>query len=110
MTDEQILKYGEIQYLKGRIDELEKAAAVVLSTQSVRRVDARLDKYYTKLREADEISYFLHFVESQNVRMSKQKSKRHLQELLREVIEHVSDLDLKIKIAEHISKVSDERS
>lgn len=107
MTDEQILKYGEIQYLKGRIDELEKAATVVLSTQSVRRVDARLDKYYTKLREADEISYFLHFVESKNVRMGKEKSKRHVQELLKEVLEHVTDIDVRIKIADHLTRVSE---
>ncbi len=107
MTDEQILKYGEIQYLKGRIDELEKAATVVLSTQSVRRVDARLDKYYTKLREADEISYFLHFVESKNVRMGKEKSKRHIQELLKEVLEHVTDIDMRIKIADHLTRVSE---
>lgn len=107
MTDEQILKYGEIQYLKGRIDELEKAATVVLSTQSVRRVDARLDKYYSKLREADEISYFLHFVESKNVRMGKEKSKRHIQELLKEVLEHVTDIDMRIKIADHLTRVSE---
>jgi len=107
MTDEQILKYGEIQYLKGRIDELEKAATVVLSTQSVRRVDARLDKYYTKLREADEISYFLHFVESKNVRMGKEKSKRHIQELLKQVLEHVSDIDMHIKIADHLTRLSE---
>lgn len=107
MTDEQILKYGEIQYLKGRIDELEKAATVVLSTQSVRRVDARLDKYYTKLREADEISYFLHFVESKNVRIGKEKSKRHIQELLKEVLEHVTDIDMRIKIADHLTRVSE---
>ena len=107
MTDEQILKYGEIQYLKGRIDELEKAATVVLSTQSVRRVDARLDKYYTKLREVDEISYFLHFVESKNVRMGKEKSKRHIQELLKEVLEHVTDIDMRIKIADHLTRVSE---
>ena len=107
MTDEQILKYGEIQYLKGRIDELEKAASVVLSTQSVRRVDARLDKYYTKLREADEISYFLHFVESKNVRIGKEKSKRHIQELLKEVLEHVTDIDMRIKIADHLTRVSE---
>lgn len=107
MTDEQILKYGEIQYLKGRIDELEKAATVVLSTQSVRRVDARLDKYYSKLREADEISYFLHFVESKNVRIGKEKSKRHIQELLKEVLEHVTDIDMRIKIADHLTRVSE---
>jgi polyhydroxyalkanoate synthesis regulator phasin len=106
MTEEQILKYGEIQYLKGRIDELEKAACIVMSTQSIRRVDARLDKYYQKLKEVDEISYYLHFVESKNVRHSKEKSKRHVQDLLKEVLEHVTDIDLKIKISDHINKIS----
>jgi hypothetical protein len=38
MTDEQIRKYGEIQYLQGRLDELHKALPTILDMHRQRRI------------------------------------------------------------------------
>ena len=57
MTEQQIQKYGEIQYLRGRLDELHKAIPTVWDISRQRKLDTRLEKYYEKLKEVDEISY-----------------------------------------------------
>jgi hypothetical protein len=39
MTDQEILKYGEIQYLKGRLDELFKALPTISDLNRKRKLE-----------------------------------------------------------------------
>ena len=45
MTEEEILKFGEIQYLKGRLDELYKAIPNITNMDRRRKLDQRIEKY-----------------------------------------------------------------
>ena len=76
MEYSEINKLMEIQYLKGRLDELYKGYVPNKSTTDNRIVDSRISKYETKLKELDEVVYHLYQVERTNVRFSKYKSKK----------------------------------
>jgi len=86
MTNEQILKYGEIQYLKGRLDELFKSFDILIDVYGSRVLDQRIEKYLTKLKNVDEVSYHLYQVELKTRRKSKERSKKDIKELLNEVL------------------------
>jgi hypothetical protein len=98
MTEQQIHKLMEIQYLKGRLDELHKAFPTITNIDRSRKLDARIQKYYDKLKNTDELAYHLYQVERVNSEMSKQKSKKHIQELLKEIIPQLGDMELIQKI------------
>ena len=98
MTQEQLEKYGEIQYLKGRLDELYKGYVPSSSTRDSRIVDYRISKYEKKLRDLDEIAFNLYQVERKNIRISKQKSKETIKTLLTEVLSEIDNDTLKGKI------------
>ena len=51
MTDQEITKYGEIQYLKGRLDELHKALPTITNLERKRKLDQRIEKYFLKLKK-----------------------------------------------------------
>ncbi len=104
MNEQQIQKYGEIQYLRGRLDELHKAFPTVLDLHRSRKLDARIQKYFDKLKELDEISYHLYLVELHSRQKSKERSKNHLKALLEEVLVNVGDPSLKEKIIAQIEK------
>lgn len=104
MTDKEIEKYGEIQYLKGRLDELYKGYVPGSSTHDSRMVDYRISKYEKKLKDLDEVSYHLHQVERKNIRFSKQKSKEKMEQLFNEILFHVEDELVTEKIKEQIKK------
>ena len=104
MTEQQIQKYGEIQYLHGRLDELHKAIPTVLDLHRQRKLDSRLQKYYDKLKEVDEISYHLYLVELYSRQKSKERSKTHIKALLEEIFTLVGDPTLKGKIGSQIEK------
>jgi len=53
----------EVQYLKGRLDELHKAHPTVIDMSRSRKIDDRIDKYYQKLKSVSEISYYLYIIE-----------------------------------------------
>ena len=57
MTEQELHKLLEIQYLKGRLDELHKALPTITDLERSRKLDQRLDKYYNKLKAVDEIAY-----------------------------------------------------
>lgn len=101
MTEFEIQKYGEIQYLKGRLDELHKAYPTVTNMDRSRRLDSRISKYYKKLKDLDEVAYHLYFVEQQNRLHSKERSKKEIKDLLEEILSSVDienkDLVDKIK-------------
>jgi len=102
MTEQEIQRLLEIQYLKGRIDELHKAIPNITSLERQRKLDARLTKYYDKLKSTDEIAYHLYQVERQNTQISKAKSIREIADLLQEVHDHIQDPLLKVKVEEKI--------
>jgi biopolymer transport protein ExbB/TolQ len=105
MTSIEIQKFGEIQYLKGRLDELHKALPNVTSMEKSRRLDQRVEKYFNKLREVDEVAYHLYQVELRNRLRAKEKSKEEMKDLLEEIInsENLQDTELKERILNKIN-------
>jgi DNA anti-recombination protein RmuC len=104
MTEKEVLKYGEIQYLKGRLDELFKSLPNVVELQKSRKLDQRIEKYLNKLRSVDEISYNLYQVELKTRYKSKERSKKEIKSLLEEILEteNIINDDLKSKILKKI--------
>lgn len=104
MSTQEIEKYGEIQYLKGRLDELYKSYTPGKSTHNNRVVDARISKYENKLKNIDEVAFHLYQVERKNIRISKQKSKQLMEQLFNEILFHVKDELVVEKIEEQIKR------
>jgi len=104
MTEQELHKLLEIQYLKGRIDKLHKAFPTITNMDRSRKLDARIQKYYDKLKNTDETAYHLYLVEHHNQQISKEKSKKHIQELLREIIPQLGDVELIHKIKLQLEK------
>jgi hypothetical protein len=104
MTEKELHKLLEIQYLKGRIDELHKAFPTITDIGRSRKIDQRLSKYYNKLKSVDEIAYHLYQVEHHNQEISKNKSKEFMKSLLEELIPHLTDNELIQKVKIQISK------
>ena len=104
MEDKLILKYGEIQYLRGRLDELFKAYPTITNMERSRKIDQRIEKYLQKLRKADEISYFLYQTELKTRNKSKERSKKEIKSLLEEILntENIKNSGLKEKILKKI--------
>jgi hypothetical protein len=104
MSEQELHKLMEIQYLKGRLDELHKAFPTVIDLHRSRKLDARIQKYYDKLKQTDEIAYHLYLVERYNQQISKQKSQNNIKELLESIIPQLGDMELINKIKNQISK------
>ena len=106
MTDQEIIKYGEIQYLKGRLDELFKALSTITNLDRKRRVDQRVEKYLHKLRKVDEVAFNLYQVELGNRQRSKEKSKNEIKDLLEQIIinENIMNEDIFDRIKNQIDK------
>jgi ribonuclease HIII len=104
MSEQELHKLMEIQYLKGRLDELHKAFPTVIDLHRSRKLDARIQKYYDKLKQTDEIAYHLYLVERYNQQISKQKSQNNIKGLLESVIPQLGDMELINKIKNQISK------
>ena len=105
MTDKDISKYGEIQYLKGRLDELFKSFDILIDVYGSRKLDQRIEKYLQKLKNVDEISFHLYQVELKTRRKSKERSKKEIKDLLEEITEteNISE-ELLDKIKKQIDK------
>lgn len=105
MTDKDIIRYGEIQYLKGRLDELFKAIPNVVDLNKSRILDQRIEKYLIKLKNVDEVAYHLYQVELKTRQKSKEKSKKEIKDLLVEVLslENISE-ELFEKIKKQIDR------
>ena len=104
MTEKDIIKYGEIQYLKGRLDELHKAFPTITNMERSRKLDARIQKYFDKLKAVDEVAYHLYLVELETRRQSKRKSQERIKEMLTETLDHVVAEDLRDRILNQISR------
>ena len=103
MTEKDIMKYGEIQYLKGRLDELHKAFPTVTNMERSRKLDVRIQKYFDKLKAVDEVAYHLYLVELSNRNYSKKRSQVQMHGILTEALEHVTDETLREKIIDQIN-------
>ena len=98
------MKLLEIQYLKGRLDELYKGYVPYSMAHDNRIVDSRISKYEEKLKKTDEIAFYLYQVEGENQRFSKHRSKTIIKELLKDVLkEEISD-ELKSKIEKQLER------
>lgn len=104
MTEQELHKLLEIQYLKGRLDELHKALPTITDLSRSRKLDARLNKYYNKLKSIDETAYHLYQVEHMNQTISKKKSKAHMKHLLTQVSSHIDNEELIEELKKQISK------
>jgi len=104
MTEKDIIKYGEIQYLKGRLDELHKAFPTITNIERSRKLDVRIQKYFDKLKAIDEVAYHLYLIELETRRQSKRKSQERIKEMLTETLDHVVAEDLRDRIINQISK------
>ena len=104
MTEQELHKLLEIQYLKGRLDELHKAFPTVIDLHRSRKLDARIQKYYDKLKNTDEMAYHLYLVERHNQQISKEKSQKNMKDLLESIIPQLGDMELINKIKNQISK------
>lgn len=105
MTDQEIIKYGEIQYLKGRLDELFKALPTIYNMDRQRKLDQRIEKYLNKLRKVDEVAYHLYQVELVNRQRSKEKSKNEIKDLLEQILinENIMNEDILDRIKKQIN-------
>lgn len=104
MNYNDILKYGEIQYLKGRLDELYKGYVPHSTATNNRIVDTRISKYEEKLKNTDEISFYLYQTEIKNRVFSKNRSKKEIKKLLEDILEHIDDTEIKQRIINQIDK------
>jgi len=103
MTNSEIRKLMEIQYLKGRLDELYKSYTPSKQSHNNRVVDVRISKYEDKLKGLDEIAFHLYQVERENQRYSKYKGKQKMTELLEEVLPFINDNELVKKIESQLN-------
>ena len=104
MEKKEILKFGEIQYLKGRLDELFKALPTITNLERSRKVDQRIEKYLEKLKNVDEVSYYLYEVELRSRVKAKERSKKEIKLLLEEVLQSDTTIndELRLKINKKI--------
>ena len=86
MTEQEILRFGEIQYLKGRLDELYKALPTITNLDRRRRIDQRIEKYINKLKRVDEVAYRLYEVELMATTRVKNKGKQDIKDLLQQIL------------------------
>jgi hypothetical protein len=105
MTEQEILKFGEIQYLKGRLDELYKALPTITNLERKRKIDQRIEKYINKLKKVDEVAYRLYEVELIATNRVKMKGKSETESLLNEILQtgNITDEILIKKIQDKIA-------
>tara|TARA_B100002019_G_C21246545_1_gene588623 strand:- start:1630 stop:1878 length:249 start_codon:yes stop_codon:yes gene_type:complete len=61
--------YGEVQYIKGRLDELNKLDSLIaLDMSSMRIIDARISKYLDKLNQVSPLAFELYHIEKENIK------------------------------------------
>lgn len=107
MTEKEILKFGEIQYLKGRLDELYKALPTVTNLERSRKLDQRIEKYINKLKRVDEVAYKLYEVELMATRRVKNKGKEETKDLLQQILinENIMNKDILERIKTKIENL-----
>ena len=77
MNIEDWRTYGEVQYLKGRLDELNKLDnLIVLDMNSMRILDARISKYLDKLQAVSPLAFELYHIEKENIKHTLQRENK----------------------------------
>ena len=109
MDEKRLHKLLEIQYLKGRLDELHKAFPTVLDMNRSRKLDQRIQKYYNKLKSVDELAYHLYQVERTNSQFSKSKSKKEMVGLLSEIVDVFNTIELDNKSLILLDKIKNQK-
>lgn len=104
MEYDDIIRYGEIQYLKGRLDELYKGYVPRSTSRDNRIVDSRISKYEEKLKNTDEVAFHLYQTEIRNRVYSKNRSKKEIKKLLEDTLDYISDSTIKERIVNQIDK------
>lgn len=104
MEFNELNKLLEIQYLKGRLDELYKGYVPNNNSTNNRIVDSRISKYEEKLRATDEVAFYLYYVEKENRIYAKSKSKGRIKELLQEILPQITDTELIDKIQKQLEQ------
>jgi hypothetical protein len=104
MTIEEIYRLGEVQYLKGRLDELYKGYVPNDISKDNRIIDARISKYEEKLKQTDETAYYLYLMELKNRIHSKERSKKNMKKLLEDVLNYVTNDGIRKKIMDQLDK------
>lgn len=104
MKYEDILRFGEIQYITGRLDELYKGFVPHSTSKDNRIIDSRISKYEEKLKSIDEVAFYLYSTEKKNKMFSKQRGKNEIKSLLSKCLELVEDEEVKNKIINQIEK------
>jgi hypothetical protein len=104
MEYKDILKYGEIQYITGRLDELYKGYVPNSTSKDNRIVDSRISKYEEKLKSLDEVSFYLYVTERKNKVYSKERGKNEIKSLLSKCLELIEDVEIRNKIINQIEK------
>ena len=66
----------EVQYLKGRLDELYKGYVPYSVETNNRIVDSRISKYEKKLKQTDEASYIQYRLERENLEIARKKREK----------------------------------
>jgi hypothetical protein len=107
MTEQEILRFGEIQYLKGRLDELYKALPTITNLDRRRRIDQRIEKYINKLKRVDEVAYRLYEVELIATTRVKNKGKQDIKDLLQQILinENIMNEDILKRINNKIESL-----
>jgi hypothetical protein len=107
MTEQEILRFGEIQYLKGRLDELYKALPTITNLDRRRRIDQRIEKYINKLKRVDEVAYRLYEVELIATTRVKNKGKQDIKDLLQQILinENIMNEDILQRINDKIESL-----
>lgn len=104
MDYRDIMKFGEIQYLRGRLDELYKGYVPNYNETNNRVVDSRISKYEEKLKNLDITSYYLYQVEKRNRLYSKSKGKEEIKGLLENILNFVDNEEIINEIKNQIDK------
>ena len=104
MNFKDILRFGEIQYLTGRLDELYKGYVPTLSSTDNRIIDSRISKYEDKLKSIDEVAFYLYVTEKNNKLFSKERGKNEIKNILSECLVLIEDEELRSKIKNQINK------
>lgn len=104
MEYDKLQKLLEIQYLKGRLDELYKGYVPHSLDTNDRIVDSRISKYENKLKETDELAYHLYYVERENRLWSKKKGKGYVKDLLIKCKEQITDEKLLMELEQQINR------
>ena len=77
MSHREWRTFSELQYVRGRLDELYKLLSMLdLDMPGDRILDARISKYLTKMRMIDPMAYELYHIERENISRTVQRKNK----------------------------------